>query len=325
MENYKDEIISTRTGCLGSSDGKLLRQVAELGYVPKSAYDRLSIVKGLKESENITTAAMRAGDQMEQTIFAHLAVTGKKYISNPLWESEKFSTKNCRLISHPDIVLEDDEKSTMMVYEVKTTKYDVYETYENYEAQLFIHWLLAKERAKKLGKRWKVKLFLVHYSTTDLDVSNGLANFDTERLTIREVSFRSNLFDMKKAMTIVNEFLEDFSGYDKGDEIDAEMMPVDVRKQFDVIECIMLEIKEREKKVDEFKKKLYDFLVEKGIKNIKAFSYTISRIDPTETVSIDYKAFFEEFKKKHPKVAAKAEQEYRKVTKKKGYAMFKLK
>lgn len=324
MENYKDEIISTRVGCLGSSDGKLLRQVAELGYVPKSAYERLSIVKGLKESDNVTTVAMRAGDKMEQAIFAHLSVSGKKYMSNPLWESKKYSVKNCRLISHPDIVLEDEESCTMMVYEVKTTKFDVDDTYSNYEAQLFIHWLLAVERAKKLGRKWRVRLFLVHYSTENLDVSENM-DFDPERLTVKEAHFKSPLFDIKKAMSTVNDFLESFTGYEKGEEVDADLMPMEVRKQFDVIEGILLEIKEREKRVGEFKKKLYDFLVEKGIKNIKAFSYTISRIDPTELVTIDYKAFFDDYKKKHPKNAAKAEKEYRKVTKKKGFAMFKLK
>ena len=42
MENYKEEIANTRKGCLGSSDGKTLAQIATLGIVPKSAYKRMA-------------------------------------------------------------------------------------------------------------------------------------------------------------------------------------------------------------------------------------------------------------------------------------------
>ena len=34
MEDYKSEIQQTRKGCLGSSDGKTLLQIASLGEVP---------------------------------------------------------------------------------------------------------------------------------------------------------------------------------------------------------------------------------------------------------------------------------------------------
>ena len=37
MENYKEDIRNTRLGSLGGSDGNLLAQVANIGYVPNSA------------------------------------------------------------------------------------------------------------------------------------------------------------------------------------------------------------------------------------------------------------------------------------------------
>ena len=42
MENYKEDIRNTRLGSLGGSDGNLLAQVANIGYVPNSAKKRYS-------------------------------------------------------------------------------------------------------------------------------------------------------------------------------------------------------------------------------------------------------------------------------------------
>ena len=73
MENYKDDIRATRIGCLGSSDAKILAQIAALGYVPKSACKRLAIVKGLIPQTDIPeTDAIRTGNEIENKIFEYL-------------------------------------------------------------------------------------------------------------------------------------------------------------------------------------------------------------------------------------------------------------
>ena len=106
IQDYKNEIANTRKGCLGGSDGKMLAQIAALGYVPKSAYKRLAVCNGLIEQEEIPrTAAIVAGDKIEMAIYDHLTKKDPRYESNPLWVSEKYSTKNVKLIAHPDIVL----------------------------------------------------------------------------------------------------------------------------------------------------------------------------------------------------------------------------
>ena len=53
MYDYKQEIIDTRKGCLGSSDGRILSQISTLGYVPKSAYKRMAVLKSLIEHKDI--------------------------------------------------------------------------------------------------------------------------------------------------------------------------------------------------------------------------------------------------------------------------------
>lgn len=321
LEDYKNEIANTRKGCLGGSDGKMLAQIAALGYVPKSAFKRLAVCKGLIEQEEIPrTAAIVAGDIIEMAIYDHLTKKDPRYESNPLWVSEKYSTKNVKLIAHPDIVLKDDTRKTLFVYEVKTTKYNVNDTRETYKAQLFIENLLAREIASTFGKDWSVKMFLVHYSTDGLDLTERI-EFDPTRITIKEVRFTtSNYFDINKAMAIVNDFLETFTEYYDGDEVDADLLPVAVKSQFDDVAAMLVEIKEREARVDEFKKRLYDFMVEKDIKSIKNDVFSITRVDPTESKTFDAKRYLDDEAKAHPRKVKKLVAKYTKTTKRKGYA-----
>jgi hypothetical protein len=323
--NYKDDVAQSRVGCLGSSDGKMLMQVCSLGFVPKSAHKRLAVCKGLIPQQEIPrTAAIVAGDEMEMAIYRHLSANDPRYESNPKWVSEKYSYKNVKLISHPDIVLIDNARKTVFVWEVKTTKYSVADTRQTYKAQLFIQYLLAKEIAERMGKDWTVKIALVHYNTDGLDLTEGVT-FDPERLTIKDVRFTSTaFFDIHKAMSIVNDFLETFTEYYEGDEIDANLLPTNVKSQFDDVAAMLVEIKERESKVGEFKKRLYQFMVDKDIRTIKNDVFSITRVDESEAKSFDGKKYLEDMQKNHPRKAKKVLAQYTKVSKRSGYALIKV-
>ena len=324
--NYKDDVAQSRVGCLGSSDGKMLMQVCSLGFVPKSAHKRLAVCKGLIPQQEIPrTAAIVAGDEMEMAIYRHLSANDPRYESNPKWVSEKYSYKNVKLISHPDIVLIDNARKTVFVWEVKTTKYSVADTRQTYKAQLFIHYLLAKEIAERMGKDWTVKIALVHYNTDGLDLTEGVT-FDPERLTIKDVRFTSTaFFDIHKAMSIVNDFLETFTEYYDGDEIDANLLPATVKQQFEDIAVVLQDIKEKENKVAEFKEKLYKFMDGKDIKSISNEYFTITRVDPTVQKSFDGKKFLDDMAKDHPRKAKKVLAKYTKTVNRKGYATIKVK
>ena len=326
MENYKDDIRATRIGCLGSSDAKLLSQIAALGYVPKSACKRLAIVKGLIPQTDIPeTDAIRTGNEIENKVFEYLKWKDQRYQSNVRWESKVHSTKNVKLIAHPDIVLKDDARKTLFVYEVKTTKYNVNDTRETYKAQVFIENLLAREIASTFGKDWSVKMFLVHYSTDGLDLTDGIG-FDPTRITIKEVHFTtSDYFDIKKAMAIVNTFLENFTEYYDGDEIDANLLPTNVKSQFDDVAAMLVEIKERETKIEEFKKRLYDFMLEHDIKSIKNEYFSIVAVAPSESKSFDTKRYMEDLIKQYPRKSKKIIEKYTKTQKRKGYCQIKVK
>ena len=324
-KDYKQEIINTRKGCLGSSDGRMIAQIATMGYVPKSAYDRLATLKGLKEpKDGFKTNAMIFGDIIENTIYDQLkSSTNKDYQSNPLWESEKYSGRFFKLISHPDIVLADADSKTLFVYEVKTTKDTWKATRDSYKAQLYIHTILAKELREE---GWKVRVMLVTYDTNGLDLDNPYGiEFDSDRMTISEVRFPAPPFNIRKAITIIDDFLKDFNEYYGSDDVDADLLPVNVKNEFDKITTILSEIKEREAQVDDFKQRLYNFMVEKDIKSVKNDSFSITRVDPTESKSVDYKSFFEEYEQKYPRKARKAKEQYAKITKRKGYSKITIK
>lgn len=326
QQDYKNEIRVTRCGALGSSDGKLIISVAENGVIPKSAYKRLAVCKGLIEQEDIPyTAAVRAGDELEMLVFEHLKANDDRYQSNPCWVSKKYSRKNVKLLTHPDIVLQDDENKVLNVYEVKCTKFTFEQTRDTYKAQLIIHWTIANEIAKELGG-YKVRLSLVHYSTEGMNLEDGF-EFDPSRLTVktlRNMEKLSKSYRIAEAMDVIDNFLETFTEYYEKEEIDANLLPANVQSQFTEVAQFLREIKEREAKIDAFKAKLYDFLFERGIKKVACDDFSFTVVAPTQQVSIDYKNLFaQEIEAKKPRVARQLKEKYKKTTNKRGYVVIK--
>lgn len=325
MEDYKEKIRETRKGSLGSSDGKMLVSIASKGSVPKSALKRLAICKGLIEQEEIPyTDAVRTGDEIELAIYEHLKATNPLCESNPLVVSKKYSRKNVRLLSHPDIRIKDDEKKVLTYIEVKASKYTTEQVRQIYKGQLFIHTMLATEEANSFGKDWKVRIILAHYNTDGLDLSQG-CEFDPNRLNVKQVRIERTYFDLGKTMDIVDAFLEDFNEYYDGDEVDADMLPQQVRTQFDEVATFLSEIKEREAKVEEFKKKLYNFLSEKGISKVKCDNFSFTVVAPTQKETFDYKEYLSDVESLHPRIAKKIKLKYKKTTLQNGYVKISVK
>ena len=324
--DYKQDIIQTRTGNVGSSDAKMLQQIAELGQVPKSAYKRMAVIKGLIENQDITTPAMRFGDYIENQVFANLKASDERWQSNPCVYSTRYARKNVGCLTHIDYLLQDDERKILTVGECKATKLTFDQARNEYKYQLCHHYLLAKEIAKSLGD-YSVRIMFCVYDTNGLDYSEN--EFDTSRLTVkqlRSIDKEARMYRLSDAMDIVNDFLETFDSYYDGDEIESEYLPEKVKQEFDTITTILAEIKERETKVDEFKKRLCDFMQEKGVKSIKNDAWAITLVQASESVSVDYKAIFaNEIEAKRPRIANKLKKQYQKTTKKRAYVTIKIK
>ena len=318
MEDYKEEIISTRVGCLGSSDAAMLAQIDRMGCVPRSAIKRLAVCKGLIQADNITTKAMLYGDYIEQSIFEHLSHNNPNYKSNPCLESIIYSRPNVKCIDHVDIMLEDHEKKVLYLYEVKATKDSTMVTREKYKAQLFHHSMLGKEYALKLGGGWKVKLFLVHYDTSEVDLEQPFS-FDPQNIEIVPVRFCGALYNIYNAMNIVSRYLNTMNEYFDGDCVTEEYLPESVKSQFTSIAACMRDIKTKETAIEEFKKKLYDFFADKGIKKVEVDGYMFTLIEPTESITFDSKSFLNDYQEKYPRKYKKLRNQYDKRTNRKGY------
>lgn len=324
MENYKKDIKNTRLGSLGGSDGNLLAQVASLGYVPNSAKKRLAVMKGLIEKEDISTRVMAFGDFIEQSIYKNLAANDERYISNPLWVSGKYSKEGCRLICHPDFVLYDEEKKVLKVWECKATKFNPQQTRDTYLNQLFIEWTLANEIVKAKGDGWKVEIYLCHYDTSNVNIDDEFV-FDPDLLSINRLRMPKNLFDIDKAMTIVSEFASTFDYYTEDEEIDSAYLPKNVKEEFDAVTGILAEIKERETKVEEFKRRLCDFMQKQNIKSIKNEAWNITLVGATEQVSFDSKKYLSDLAAKHPRKEKKLRKDYEKHIAKGAYVKITIK
>ena len=326
MNEHKSDIIATRTGCLGGSDARLIQSIADTGKIPQSAMKRLAVCKGLAEQPQFTSPAIEFGNYVESMVFESLHSQDERWQSNPCLVSTKYSRPNCKVIDHVDLYLQDDDKRTLIIGEVKATRSNYAQTYDEYKWQLLHHYILGCEKAKELGG-YKVKVMLAHYCTDGQDLENGF-EFDPSRLTVktlRSMEKLSKSYHLAEAMDLIDAFLEDFNEYYDGDEIPYELLPANVQGQFDSITTLLTEIKEREDKVAAFKEKLYSFLAEKNIKSIRNDAWSITRVDPTESKQFDSKRYLEDFAAKHPRQFKKMRSEYEKTVRKKGFVTIKIK
>ena len=326
MNESKNEIIATRVGCLGGSDAKLIQGIAIANKIPQSAMKRLAVCKGLIEHQQFSNPAIEFGNYIESMVFESLHSQDARWQSNPCLVSVKYSRKNVTVIDHIDAYLQDDDKKVVTIVEMKATRSNYAQTYDEYKWQLLHHYLLGREKAKELGD-YKVKVMLCHYLTDGIDLTQPF-EFDPSRLTVktlRNMEKLSKSYHLAEAMDIIDNFLDTFAEFYE-DEVDGNLLPEKVKTEFDQVTTFLAEIKEREKKVEDFKKKLTEFMVCKGIKGIKTDAWAITLVNESESVSVDYKAIFaNEIETKKPRIANKLKKQYKKVTKKKAYCMIKMK
>ena len=326
MNEYKSDIIATRVGCLGGSDAKLIQGIAIANKIPQSAMKRLAVCKGLAEHQQFSNPAIEFGNYIESMVFDSLHSQDARWQSNPCLVSTKYSRPNCKVIDHIDAYLQDDDKRVVTIVEMKATRGNYAQTYDEYKWQLFHHYVLGCEKAKELGG-YKVKVMLCHYCSDGIDLTQPF-EFDPSRLivkTLRNMEKLSKSYRIAEAMDLIDKFLEDFNEYYDGDEIPYELLPANVQGKFDDITTLLTEIKEREDKVAAFKEKLYNFLAEKNIKSIRNDTWSITRVDPTESKQFDSKRYLEDFAAKHPRQFKKMRSEYEKTVRKKGFVTIKIK
>ncbi|WLZ21188.1 viral recombinase family protein [Bacteroides phage C3_41T2LP] len=321
MENnydYKDEIISSRVGALGGSDGKVLAAIAKNGCVQRGQVERLAIAKGLYERPNITNLAMQYGDFIENMIYDSLVQVDERWESNKCFRSQKYGREGLGLLVHIDFSLFDDsrDKPLLLWVECKATTTDIEQTYKDYKEQLYIEYVLGKELAEQLGADFKLELCHYDASVMFKDESQLQFAFDPDKISRKKVIFKKPVFDIASGMDIAAKYMSEMTEY-KREEIDWDYLPAEVQEQMKQVNNILVSIKEKQDSIEEFKSRFYDFLCKNEIKSVKTPYFTISRVDESVSIQFDKVRFTAE----HPELAAK----YQRAVKKKGYVLIKTK
>lgn len=326
MNESKNEILATRLGCLGGSDAKLIQGIAIANKIPQSAMKRLAVCKGLIEHQQFSNHAIEFGNYVEDMVFSLLHENDARWESNPCLLSEKYSRKNVKCIDHIDFYLQDDKKKEIIIAECKATRATYAQTYDEYKWQIMHHYKLGCEKARKLGG-YKVKIMLCHYCTIEQNIEQ-VFEFEPSRLTVkvlRNLERLSQAYLLSEGMDIINDYLETFDVYALEDEIPYGLLPTKVKTKFDEMTALLAEIKEKEKKIEDFKKELFDFFTEKNIKSIKNEQWSITRVDPTESKQFDSKRYLEDFASKHPRAYKNAVKKFEKIVKRKGSVQIRIK
>lgn len=321
MENnydYKDDIISSRVGALGGSDGKVLAAIAKNGCVQRAQVERLAIAKGLYERPNITNIAMQYGDFIENMIYHSLVQVDERWESNKCFRSQKYGREGLGLLVHIDFSLFDEsrDKPLLLWVECKATTTDIEQTYKDYKEQLYVEYVLGMELAEQLGADFKLEL--CHYDASVMfeDEFQLQFAFDPDKISRKKVIFKKPVFDISSGMDIAAQYVSEMTEY-KREEIDWDYLPAEVQEQMKQVNNILVSIKEKQDSIEEFKSRFYDFLCKNEIKSVKTPYFTISRVDESVSIQFDKVRFTAE----HPELAAK----YQRAVKKKGYVLIKTK
>lgn len=316
--DYKNDIINSRIGSLGSSDGKVLAAIAKNGCVQRGQVERLAIAKGLYERPNITNIAMQYGDFIENMIYDSLVQVDERWESNKCFRSQKYGREGLGLLVHIDFSLFDEsrDKPLLLWVECKATTTDIEQTYKDYKEQLYVEYVLGKELAEQLGVDFKLEL--CHYDASVMfeDKFQLQFAFDPDKISRKKVIFKKPVFDISSGMDIAAQYVSEMTEY-KREEIDWDYLPAEVQEQMKQVNNILVSIKEKQDSIEEFKSRFYDFLCKNEIKSVKTPYFTISRVDESVSIQFDKVRFTAE----HPELAAK----YQRAVKKKGYVLIKTK
>jgi len=306
-----NEIIKTRTGGLGSSDAKMIATIGKNGCVSDAAEQRLAIMLGLEQPKQFSTVSTANGNYIESCLFQAVQKLNSAAISNPYTESEMFSKYGFKIFNHIDFEL--IKNDTLVWFECKAVNDSIDETKYKYREQLALHYLLGKEKAKKLNLDFL--LYLAYYQTETKD-----CDFDGSNIVLLPI-----YYDIERDNTVKNIFsgieiiakaLSTFT-YNKKEELSAYNLPEETQDELDKIALFLREIEEREAKIDTFKEKMTEIMLKNNVKSIKNDLFSITLVAATNSMNFDKKAF----EKAEPEMYAK----FKKAVEKKAFIKIKLK
>lgn len=305
MENYKEDIIATRKGGLGSSDAAMVEKIGRNGELSQADRYRIAVMLGLAERKQFSTAATQLGDEIEAKVFEQFKEQFPQAVSNPFYKSELLSnTFGFDIFCHIDFEAETED--SLIWVENKATKLSMADTINTYAAQLQWEYMLLQEKAAKIGKR--PQLMLSHFDTT-------MGEWNPELLQVRTIQENDSTMIMK-GLRIIMDSLEGFT-WEQPEELDAVNLPVEQQEQIKQISHFLQEIKRMQEYVETFKAGMLEVMQQNGVKSIKTEFFGITMVNEKKNMSFDSA----KFKKDQPDLYA----QYQKPKTTKAYVLINLK
>lgn len=206
QQNYKEDIMATRKGGLGSSDATMVARIGRSKKLSATDNDRLAQMLGIIERPDFSTYYTRLGDDIEMAILGILeqAFGQGKVISNPKYKSDTLSdTFGFDVMNHIDYEMETEDQITWV--ENKASRYTTDEVQDKYRDQLVWHMMLLKEKAGACGKKYR--LCLSHYQTGVTD------HFDSANWTLRDITdagMEQTTAEIVAGLGVIQKKLENF-------------------------------------------------------------------------------------------------------------------
>ena len=282
MENYKEDIIATRKGGLGSSDAAMVEKIGRNGELSQADRYRIAVMLGLAERKQFSTAATQLGDEIEAKVFEQFKEQFPQAVSNPFYKSELLSnTFGFDIFCHIDFEAETED--SLIWVENKATKLSMADTINTYAAQLQWEYMLLQEKAAKIGKR--PQLMLSHFDTT-------MGEWNPELVQVRTIQENDSTMIMK-GLRIIMDSLEGFT-WEQPEELEADNLPVQQQEQIKQIAIYLGEIKRMQEYVDDFKNGLLTVMQEAGVKSIKTPYFNVCAVEESKSMKFDSTRFKKE-------------------------------
>jgi hypothetical protein len=282
MQDYKQDIIATRMGGLGSSDAKMVEKIGKIGSLSYADRERIAEMLGKVERRQFTTAATALGDTIENQMYDIVKGVYPQAVSNPYYKSKLSEEYGFDIFNHIDYEAETD--THLIWVEQKASKHSTDRVRKDYDAQLKWHWMLLCEKAESIGK--KPELRLCHYHTDE----DTAADFNADNLCFLNISFRKGYDDsIKKGLAVISAALPDFEFVPK-EELDATDLPEELQNAMVLISDKLSQMRALEAEIGAFEERCREIFEANNVKSIRNDLFTITYTAAHESTRFDSKS-----------------------------------
>ena len=322
--DHKQEILATRIGGFGSSDAKMIIEIARAGKVYKAEHlKRLAVFEGLIPPDDFSNKYTEIGHQREKEIVDYCNAYPPNcsyaiFTNNQIYNDTKnIFSDDFKCFSHIDMV-ESWDDTKYNIYEIKASQDSTESLKERYDAQLKWHCVLAD----------RTIITLLHYKEKHDGADFNKDNIVITRPNYSKETMQDFINEVRSGLEIIKRFLADerlnnYTILNAVCEEKKELITTNLElseatlKQIQELSNFMKSVKEMEHKKDKLKEVLLKVMTEQNIYKWNFEDMKFTKIDECVSVSFDTKKFEQEHQELY-------KQYYTKETNKKSHLRIEL-